>query len=109
MISSTRKWSVSAIPTPVFVLWVFLLVANLIDVAATSQAFAMGIEEANPISAWIADRWGVTGLTLHKLVWLVAIVYLLPHIRGWTYALLGFACAVYGGLIVVHGAYLIAL
>jgi hypothetical protein len=109
MITATHKWSVSAIPASVLGLWVFLLIANLIDVAATAQAFAMGVAEANPISAWIAERWGVTGLTVHKLIWLAAIVFLLPHIRGWTYALLGFACAVYAGLLVVHGAYLIVL
>lgn len=106
---STRNLTVAAIPTPVLILWAFLLLANLADVIATSQAFAMGIAEANPISAWIAARWGITGLTLHKFVWLVAIVYLLPYIRGWTYGLLGFACAVYGALMVVHGVFLFTL
>lgn len=107
--SSTRNLSVAAIPTPVLILWAFLLLANLADVIATSQAFAMGVAEANPISAWIAERWGIAGLTLHKFVWLAAIVYLLPYIRGWTYGLLGFVCAVYGALMAVHGAYLFVL
>jgi hypothetical protein len=106
---STRNLPVASIPTPVLILWGFLLIANLGDVIATSQALAMGVAEANPISAWIAERWGIAGLTLHKFVWLIAIVYLLPYIRGWTYGLLGFACGVYAALMVVHGAFLLTL
>lgn len=97
--------SVRTIPTPLL-LWCFLVFANVVDLFATSRAFAMGVGEANPISAWIFDLWGMAGLTLHKLFWLTAVVFLLPYIRGWTLSLLAFACLVYAGLLVIHGGYL---
>ena len=87
-------------------LWVLLAVTNLVDLLASRRAFALGIGELNPIVDLLFSAYGIASIALFKLFWLVALLVLLPYVRGWTQALFAFACVIYLGLTMLHIAWL---
>ena len=82
--------------------WVFLVVTNAVDVLASRRAFQFGIAEVNPVADLIISMYGVAGLGLFKAFWLLALLAFLPFVRGFTQALLGFACLAYFLLTIAH-------
>lgn len=84
------------------VLWMVLLVTNLIDLSASDHAFSRGLVELNPIMSALYLRFGNAGLALFKGFWLLALLLLIPYIRGWTQKPLAFSGLVYLGLAISH-------
>jgi hypothetical protein len=83
-------------------LWLLLSAANLVDVLASRRAFGIGMVELNPIVDLVLVEFGVWGVSLLKAFWLLVLYFLLPHIRGWTQALLTFASLAYFALTLLH-------
>jgi Domain of unknown function (DUF5658) len=83
-------------------LWALLAVTNLVDLLASRRAFELGIDELNPIVEALFSAYGIASIAAFKLLWLVILLVLIPHIRGWTQAFLAFACVVYLGLTALH-------
>jgi hypothetical protein len=69
--------------------WAALLLANVVDVAATHYALSLGCAEANPAVDFVYWRFGVAGLLGWKGACLLLLARFLPSIRGWTKSLLG--------------------
>lgn len=86
-------------------LWVLLAVTNLVDLLASRRAFALGIGELNPIVDSLFSTYGIASVALFKAFWLVALLILLPYVRGWIQAFFAFACVVYLGLTMLHIAW----
>ena len=85
-----------------YFLWAFLVVANAVDVLASGRAFEFGIAEVNPFAELIIANSGIWTLALFKAFWILMLLPLLPHVKGWTRALLALACTVYGVLTIAH-------
>ena len=83
-------------------LWLLLVATNLVDLLASRRAFAIGIDELNPVVDAILVDQGIWGIGLFKAFWLLVLLLLLPRIQGWTQALLAFACLVYFALTLLH-------
>lgn len=83
-------------------LWLLLLAANFVDVLASRRAFQIGMSELNPLVDTVLTQNGVWGVVVLKAFWLVVLLPLLPHIRGWTQLLLALACFVYFVLTLLH-------
>lgn len=83
-------------------LWAFLVVTNVVDVLASRRAFEFGIAEVNPFADLIIANYGIWALALFKAFWILMLLPLLPHVKGWTRVLLALACAVYGVLTIAH-------
>jgi len=87
-------------------LWLLLTVTNIVDVLATRRAFEIGIDELNPIVALLYAEYGIGAVAAFKLPFLLLLLFLLPHIRGWTRGLLVLACSAYLALTFAHIWYL---
>lgn len=83
-------------------LWALLLVTNIVDVLASRRAFQFDIAEMNPLLGTVLAAFGLPGLALVKAFWLVVLLLLLSHIRGWTQVLFSAACLTYVALTAVH-------
>lgn len=83
-------------------LWLLLAITNLVDVIGTARAFELGIGELNPIVAMFHNTFGLAGIAAPKLLFLTALLVLLPWIRSWTRIMFAFACSVYLALTVIH-------
>lgn len=83
-------------------LWVFLVITNVVDVLASRRAFQFGIAEVNPIVDLIISYFGIWGLAVFKVLWILMLMPLLPYIKGWTQAMLGLACLAYFVLTIAH-------
>lgn len=84
------------------VLVVVLAVMNAFDVIATYIALARGVEEANPISRFIIDSYGFSGLIAVKSVFVGVLALTVKHIKGYLIWLLAVAVSVYSWLTIVH-------
>lgn len=62
----------------------------------------MDIAELNPLVDLILVDFGVPGIAWFKAFWLFVLLLLLPHIKGWTQLLFGFACLAYFALTAIH-------
>ncbi len=85
-------------------LWTVLYLANVIDVAFSCYAFSRGCGELNPVIELVWDKWGVSGLTLLKSIFLFVLLVLLPYVGGWKLKLLILCCSMYACLAIYHVA-----
>ena len=85
-----------------YLLWLLLVITNLTDVLASKHALAHGATELNPIVALLLEAHGITGLVVFKGVWLVALLVLVPLIKGWVQWLFVLVSMAYVLLAVYH-------
>ncbi|HPV28171.1 MAG TPA: DUF5658 family protein, partial [Deltaproteobacteria bacterium] len=76
----------------------------MIDVAFSCYAFSRGCGELNPVIELVWDKWGVSGLTLLKSIFLFVLLVLLPYVGGWKLKLLILCCSMYACLAIYHVA-----
>jgi len=79
-------------------LWLALaaVVSQLADAVTTMLALANNWPEANPISASVISRWGVSGLVVEKGVIATALVVNMARLRGRAAQVLGLLAALVG-------------
>lgn len=83
-------------------LWIFLVVANIIDIQVTYTVFAGGGIELNPFMAFLCTTFGNISLAFYKGICLGILFILLPFVRNAYQKLLILSCIVYAVLMVSH-------
>ena len=83
-------------------LWLFLAIANIIDIQVTYEVFSNGGVEANPLMAFMCTKFGNLSLAFYKGTLLGVLFFLLPFIKAVFQRLLILTCFAYVILLVSH-------
>ncbi len=86
--------------------WV-VVVSQLADAASTVMALANHWSEANPLSAAVIGRWGLSGLLVEKAAIATVVVVNMARLRGWSARALGVLAALVGLAAVVWNLHVI--
>lgn len=86
-------------------LFIALFAANAVDTVATHAALNLGVLEANPFVLAILDVFGIAGLAVVKLVFIVVLGVVLFERRPkiWSRVYLWTATMAYTALAIYHG------
>lgn len=84
------------------VLWLFLVIANFVDILVTYSIFAKGGIEVNPAMAFLCTKFGNISLAFYKGILLGALFILLPLIKAIHQKFLIFTCFIYIILLFSH-------